>query len=165
MPSIASFALSSSTSASRSCSLVVAGSTTLLCITLGALCAYAVARLRFRGRTLLLAGVLAISVFPQVSIVAPDDAPKGIDLAPSGMSLQGGCDVCFVCWVLAVIAFGFERMSDYPLSFAVSTAAVRAVRGRIRRSMGGSSARLMNMTTLPSTPEDENSSSKNLASA
>ncbi len=52
-------------------SLVVAGATTLLCVTLGSLCAYAIARLRFRGRAPLLAFVLAVSVFPQISIVAP----------------------------------------------------------------------------------------------
>jgi ABC-type glycerol-3-phosphate transport system permease component len=52
-------------------SLVVAGSTTALCLVLGSSCAYALARLRFRGRTPLLAGILAISMFPQISLVAP----------------------------------------------------------------------------------------------
>ena len=52
-------------------SLVVAGSTTALCLALGSLCAYALARLRFRGRTPLLAFVLAVSMFPQISIVPP----------------------------------------------------------------------------------------------
>ncbi len=52
-------------------SLVVAASTTLLCLLLGSLCAYALARLRFRGRTPLLAFVLAVSMFPQISIVSP----------------------------------------------------------------------------------------------
>lgn len=52
-------------------SLVVAASTTLLCTLLGAPCAYAFARLSFPGRTVLLAFVLAISMFPQVSIVPP----------------------------------------------------------------------------------------------
>lgn len=52
-------------------SLVVAGATTLLCVPIGALCAYALARLTFRGRTLVLASVLAISMFPQISIVSP----------------------------------------------------------------------------------------------
>jgi ABC-type glycerol-3-phosphate transport system permease component len=52
-------------------SLVVAGSTTLLAVTLGASCAYALARLRFRGKTLLLAFVLAVSMFPQISVVPP----------------------------------------------------------------------------------------------
>ncbi len=52
-------------------SLVVAGSTTLFCLALGAPCAYALARLRFRGRSPLLAGILAISMFPQISLVPP----------------------------------------------------------------------------------------------
>jgi ABC-type glycerol-3-phosphate transport system permease component len=52
-------------------SLVVAGATTILSVGLGALCAYALARLQFRGRTLTLALVLATSMFPQVSIVSP----------------------------------------------------------------------------------------------
>jgi ABC-type glycerol-3-phosphate transport system permease component len=52
-------------------SLVVAGSTTALAIFAGALAAYALTRLRFRGRTLLLGGVLAVSMLPQVSLVPP----------------------------------------------------------------------------------------------
>lgn len=52
-------------------SLVVAGATTLLAVTLGSLCAYALARMRFRGKTLLLSFILAVSMFPQISIVSP----------------------------------------------------------------------------------------------
>lgn len=52
-------------------SVVVATLTTLLCLVLGAPCAYAFARLRFRGRGPLLALVLAVSMFPQISIVSP----------------------------------------------------------------------------------------------
>jgi ABC-type glycerol-3-phosphate transport system permease component len=52
-------------------SLVVAGMTTLVSVTLGSLCAYALARLPFRGKTPLLAFVLAVSMFPQISIVGP----------------------------------------------------------------------------------------------
>ena len=52
-------------------SLVVAGSTTVLAVTLGACCAYAIARLRFRGRSLALAFILGVSMFPQISIVSP----------------------------------------------------------------------------------------------
>src|SRR5262249_47668483 len=40
-------------------------------VVLGAACAYALARLRFRGKTLMLAFVLAVSMFPQISIVSP----------------------------------------------------------------------------------------------
>lgn len=52
-------------------SLIVAGSTTVLSVTLGTACAYALVRLRFRGKALLLAFILAVSMFPQISIVAP----------------------------------------------------------------------------------------------
>ncbi len=52
-------------------SFAVAATTTLLCVLLGSLCAYALARMRFRGRGLLLAGVLAVSMFPQIAIVSP----------------------------------------------------------------------------------------------
>jgi ABC-type glycerol-3-phosphate transport system permease component len=52
-------------------SLIVAGSTTLLCVPLGALAAYALARMRFRGKSAILGLVLSVSMFPQISIVAP----------------------------------------------------------------------------------------------
>lgn len=52
-------------------SLVVAGATTLLCVALASACAYALARLRFRGHRLVLGATLAVSMFPQISIVAP----------------------------------------------------------------------------------------------
>ena len=43
-------------------SLVVAGSTTLLCVTVGALAAYALARLHFRGKTAILSFILAVTM-------------------------------------------------------------------------------------------------------
>jgi len=52
-------------------SLVVAGLTTLLSVTLGSACAYALARMAFPGKTVTLALVLAVSMFPQISIVSP----------------------------------------------------------------------------------------------
>jgi ABC-type glycerol-3-phosphate transport system permease component len=52
-------------------SLVVAGATTALSVMLGTACAYALARLRFRGKAPALAFVLAIAMFPQISIVSP----------------------------------------------------------------------------------------------
>jgi ABC-type glycerol-3-phosphate transport system permease component len=52
-------------------SLVVAAMTTLVVLPVAVLCAYALARLRFPGRGLLLALILAVSMFPQISIVAP----------------------------------------------------------------------------------------------
>jgi ABC-type glycerol-3-phosphate transport system permease component len=50
-------------------SLVVAGSTTLIAVPIAALCAYALARLPLPGKGALLALVLAVSMFPQISIV------------------------------------------------------------------------------------------------
>lgn len=52
-------------------SLIVAGTTTVVSVVLGALCAYATARLRFRGKAPILAFVLAVSMFPQIAIVSP----------------------------------------------------------------------------------------------
>jgi ABC-type glycerol-3-phosphate transport system permease component len=52
-------------------SLIVATSTTVLALALGAPCAYALARWRFHGRATVLALVLAVSMFPQISIVPP----------------------------------------------------------------------------------------------
>jgi ABC-type glycerol-3-phosphate transport system permease component len=52
-------------------SLVVAGVTTVFCVTVGALAAYALARLEFRGKALILGFILAVSMFPQISIVSP----------------------------------------------------------------------------------------------
>jgi ABC-type glycerol-3-phosphate transport system permease component len=52
-------------------SLVVAGATTAFSVAFGVLCAYALARLRFRGKAPLLAFVLGVSMFPQISMVSP----------------------------------------------------------------------------------------------
>jgi ABC-type glycerol-3-phosphate transport system permease component len=52
-------------------SLLVALATTALCVLLGTPCAYAIARLRFRGRNAIVSGILAVSMFPQISIVSP----------------------------------------------------------------------------------------------
>ena len=40
-------------------------------MTIGSLCAYALARLRFRGKSLLLGVILAVSMFPQIAVVSP----------------------------------------------------------------------------------------------
>lgn len=50
-------------------SVIVATTTTLLALLVAVPCAYAMARLRFRGKTPLMAAVLAVSMFPQVSVV------------------------------------------------------------------------------------------------
>lgn len=52
-------------------SAIVSGATTVLCLLIGALAAYALARLRFRGRDAILSMVLAVSMFPGIAIVSP----------------------------------------------------------------------------------------------
>ncbi|MEA2159714.1 MAG: trehalose/maltose transport system permease protein [Solirubrobacteraceae bacterium] len=52
-------------------SAIVALTTTVLAITVGSFCAYALARLRMRGKAIILAVVLSITTFPQIAIAAP----------------------------------------------------------------------------------------------
>ena len=52
-------------------SVFVATVTVALALLLGVTASYALARVRFRGRTLLLLTILAVSMFPQISIVSP----------------------------------------------------------------------------------------------
>ncbi len=52
-------------------SAIVALTTTVLALTVGSFCAYALARLKLRGKFIILAIVLSISTFPQIAIAAP----------------------------------------------------------------------------------------------
>ncbi len=52
-------------------STIVAIITTVLCLLFGSVCAYAVARLKFRGKGLVLAAVLSVSMFPFIAMVGP----------------------------------------------------------------------------------------------
>jgi multiple sugar transport system permease protein len=52
-------------------SAVVSVATTVLALMVGSFCAYALARLRFRGKFAILALVLSITTFPAIAIAAP----------------------------------------------------------------------------------------------
>lgn len=52
-------------------SLIVAGTTTILALFVATVAAYALARLEFRGKTLLLTIIIATSMFPLVAIIVP----------------------------------------------------------------------------------------------
>lgn len=52
-------------------SALIAGASTFACLLLGAPAAYAFARLRFRFRTFLMTGILALAFFPAVAVIAP----------------------------------------------------------------------------------------------
>jgi len=51
-------------------SAIVSSLTVLLCLVIGAFAAYALGRVRFRGRTMMLYAVLAMTMFPQISILS-----------------------------------------------------------------------------------------------
>lgn len=52
-------------------SFAVAGMTTVICVVIGSLVAYAIARLPLKRKMLWLSGVLAVSLFPPVALVPP----------------------------------------------------------------------------------------------
>ena len=52
-------------------SFVISAGTTLISIAFASFAAYAVARLRFKGKSILLGVVLAVSMFPQMAIISP----------------------------------------------------------------------------------------------
>ncbi len=52
-------------------SAIIASAVTVVSLSLGSLCAYAIARLRFPGKNVVLALVLAVSMFPGVAIISP----------------------------------------------------------------------------------------------
>lgn len=52
-------------------SFIIAAITTILALAFGILCAYAIARMKFRGKTLVLATVLSVNMFPFIAMVGP----------------------------------------------------------------------------------------------
>jgi multiple sugar transport system permease protein len=52
-------------------SLIVAGTSTVIALTVGCFAAYAMARLRFRGKFLVLGGILSIAMFPPIALLTP----------------------------------------------------------------------------------------------
>lgn len=52
-------------------SAIVGISTTLICMILGSACAYAIARFRFRGRNVLLLGLLTVQAIPVIVLAVP----------------------------------------------------------------------------------------------
>ncbi|MGH8933903.1 MAG: carbohydrate ABC transporter permease [Egibacteraceae bacterium] len=52
-------------------SLIVAGTTTVVCVAVGSLAAYALVRLPLKGKVVILGAVLAVSLFPPIALVPP----------------------------------------------------------------------------------------------
>lgn len=74
-------------------SVIVAGATTLICLALAALAAFALARLRVQRRFGLLGLILSVSMFPQIAIVAP------LYLIASGLGLLNTYLVLVIIYV------------------------------------------------------------------
>lgn len=85
-------------------SLIVAGSTTLICLFFGLLTAYAMSRLRFRGKRVLMLSMLAVQMLPAIALVIPlffiirlldlVDKPAALILTYSGFTIT------YAVWVL-----------------------------------------------------------------
>ncbi|MGM0509021.1 MAG: carbohydrate ABC transporter permease [Fusobacteriota bacterium] len=52
-------------------SFMVSSLTTLYAVVVGSMAAYAIARLKFRGKAIILGLVLAVAMFPQIAIISP----------------------------------------------------------------------------------------------
>lgn len=52
-------------------SFAIAGLTTIFAVTIASFTAYAIARLKFKGKSIILGLVLAVSMFPQISTISP----------------------------------------------------------------------------------------------
>jgi multiple sugar transport system permease protein len=69
-------------------SIAIALIATLIAVTLASFTAYAIARLSFPGKTLILAGALAIAMFPPISVVGPlFDMWRALGLYDTGLGL------------------------------------------------------------------------------
>jgi multiple sugar transport system permease protein len=85
-------------------SLLVAGLTTLICLFFGLLTAYAMSRLRFRGKRALMLSLLAVQMLPAIALVIPlffiirivglVDTPTSLILTYSGFTIT------YAVWVL-----------------------------------------------------------------
>ncbi|WP_221568893.1 carbohydrate ABC transporter permease [Alkalihalobacillus sp. TS-13] len=52
-------------------SLIVSGATTIYTVFIASFAAYAIARMKFRGKTVILGLVLSVSMFPQIATISP----------------------------------------------------------------------------------------------
>ncbi len=85
-------------------SVLVAGATTLICLFFGLLTAYAMSRLRFRGKRVLMLSLLAVQMLPAIALVIPlffiirilnlVDKPSSLILTYSGFTIT------YAVWVL-----------------------------------------------------------------
>lgn len=88
-------------------SALVAGSSTLLALVIGAFAAYALGRLQFRGRTLMLYAVLAMTMFPQISILS------GVFAIVNQLGLYGSQAALIVTYPIITLPFTVWTLTSF----------------------------------------------------
>lgn len=88
-------------------STLVAGGSTLLALVIGSFAAYALGRLQFRGRTVMLYAVLAMTMFPQISILS------GLFSIVSDLGLFGSLGSLIVTYPLITLPFTVWTLTTF----------------------------------------------------
>lgn len=88
-------------------STLVAGTSTALSLVIGAFAAYALGRLQFRGRTLMLYAVLAMTMFPQISILS------GLFRIVRDLGLFGSIGSLIVTYPLITLPFTVWTLTSF----------------------------------------------------
>lgn len=88
-------------------SAVVSGTSTLLALVIGSFAAYALGRLRFRGRMLMLYAVLAMTMFPQISILS------GVFSIVRDLGLYGSPSALIVTYPLITLPFTIWTLTSF----------------------------------------------------
>lgn len=88
-------------------SAFVAASTTIFALAIGAFAAYALGRLQFRGRLLMLYAVLAMTMFPQISILS------GLFAIITELGLYGSLGSLIVTYPLLTLPFTVWTLTSF----------------------------------------------------
>ncbi len=88
-------------------SALVSGTSTLLALVVGSFAAYALGRLQFSGRTLMLYAVLAMTMFPQISILS------GVFSIVQQLNLFGSQAALIVTYPLITLPFTVWTMTSF----------------------------------------------------
>ena len=88
-------------------STIVAGGSTLLALVVGSFAAYALGRLHFRGRTLMMYAVLAMTMFPQISVLS------GLFSIVRDLGLFGSLSSLMVTYPLITLPFTVWTLTTF----------------------------------------------------
>jgi trehalose/maltose transport system permease protein len=88
-------------------SSLVASTSTLLALGIGSFAAYALGRMHFRGRTLMLYAVLAMTMFPQISILS------GLFAITQELGVYGNLSALLVTYPIIVLPFTVWTLTSF----------------------------------------------------